>query len=65
MKENYRGMLIKDGKRPVYYLGANQKFKKGYESCFNVFDMGNLVTSVNTLEEAKQEIDKIREKEER
>ena len=63
MKEHYKGMLIKDGKRVVYFLGAKQKIKKGYEPCFNIYETGNLVASVSTIEEAKQEIDKIREEE--
>ncbi|MBO7733879.1 MAG: hypothetical protein J6S67_15050 [Methanobrevibacter sp.] len=63
MKEHYKGMLIKNGKRPIYYLGVNQKFKKDYESCFNVYEAGNLITSTRTIEEARQEIDKIKEEE--
>lgn len=64
VKENYRNMLIKEDKEPVWFLGANGKFKKGYDPIFKVFEMGNLVGSARNLADAKKIVDKVREEEE-
>lgn len=62
----YKGMMIVAGKKPVWYLGANGKFKKGYDPVYKVFEMENAVTSVFvdsavSLAEAKKIVDKIKE----
>ena len=63
-REHYRGMLIKEDKTPVWFLGRNAKLKKGYDKIFKVFEMGNLVGSANNVNDAKAIVDKVREEEE-
>ena len=64
MKDTYyRNMLIREGKKSVWFLGANGKFKRGYDPVFTIYEMGNLVGTAPTLNEAKEKIDKIREEE--
>ena len=60
---NYKDMIIKKGKKSVWFLGANGKFKRGYDPVFTIYEMGNLVGTAPTLNEAKEKIDKIREEE--